>query len=95
MGDASTEVLLRTTKFCDDFRAATFGESHKSMAQANRQRYVKFKDDIHRTRPDFRPWDTEISSYPSDYLLGGDRGALSGPPITLMEVQEVIEKYVI
>lgn len=65
------------------------------MAQANRQRYVKFKDDIHRTRPDFRPWDTEISSYPSDYLLGGDRGALSGPPITLMEVQEVIEKYVI
>lgn len=93
-GDASTEVLLRTTRFCDDFRAATFGENCKYVAQANRERYAQFREDIHCTRPDFRPWNTDqVMKHPSHYLLGGDAGELSGPPITSTEVQRVIQRY--
>ena len=84
--------MLRVTKFCDDFRAATFGESRKSLVQENRQRYMRFKHAIHETRPDFRPFASHADYCRPDVSDG--EGRYASPPVDLTAVQKVIAELV-
>jgi vacuolar protein sorting-associated protein 1 len=83
--------MLRVTKFCDDFRAATFGESRKTLAQENQRRYKQFKHAIHETRPDFRPF-IGYEEYRNPALDGP--GGYTSPPVDLTAVQKVIAELV-
>jgi hypothetical protein len=86
--DPSTEFLLRVTKFCDDFRAATFGEGHKSLAQHNRRQYNELKHDIYWTCPDFRPFEDYTRN--RNLARDGDPAGYVGQPLDLTAVQKVI-----
>jgi hypothetical protein len=83
-GEATTQVFSLITKFCDDFRAAVFGERHKILVQTSRERYAQFKSDIYATRPNFRP-----------FVDRGESGNFAGAPISLADVQSVIARYAI
>jgi hypothetical protein len=85
--------MLRVTKFCDDFRAATFGDSRKTLVQENRQRYMEFKQAIHRTQPDFRPF-ANHTDYRDPGLADGAQGGCARPPVDLTAVQKVIAESV-
>lgn len=88
LGEPSTEVYLRITQFCEDFRAATFGEKHKSLVQANRRRYSEFKTEIFQTRPNFRPLVSDGRKHVSWSTDGGAPAV--GPSLDLEHVQIVI-----
>ncbi|KAG6830725.1 hypothetical protein H0H92_015004 [Tricholoma furcatifolium] len=82
IGDPATEVHLRITHFCEDFRASVFGEREKTLVQCNRARYDVFVQEIYSTRPNFAPYpydDRESQMVPP-----------SGPPIDLPEVKKAI-----
>ena len=89
--------MLRVTKFCDDFRAATFGESRKSLVQENRERYTRFKQAIQDTQPDFRPF-VNHEDYRDPRLLDGETSGFistsTRPPVDLTAVQKVIAESV-
>ncbi|KAG6830083.1 hypothetical protein H0H87_009296 [Tephrocybe sp. NHM501043] len=91
--DASTEVFLRITQFCQDFRSTVFGEQKRTLVQDNRRRYNLFKEDIYRSRPNFAPY---LNSHhylrPSD--PEADRFPASGPVIDLPQVKQAIALYV-
>jgi hypothetical protein len=88
--DPSTEFLLRITKFCADFHAAIFGEARKALVQHNRHQYDRFKNDIHKTCPDFRPFEDHTKYYnPGPFEVGPIERA--GPPLDLHDVQKVID----
>ncbi|KAJ7640281.1 P-loop containing nucleoside triphosphate hydrolase protein [Mycena polygramma] len=97
--EPAAEVLLRTSAFCQAFRAAVFGEKDKSVSQKNRHRYLGFKADIRSTTPDFRPF-AGYSNYPDPNIVDPEpkdagvstTGAcvLGTTPVDLIEVRRVI-----
>ena len=60
--DPSTEVMLRISNFCKDIKEAVFGKNHKSFVQLNKGHYLRFKNEIQMTTPDFRPVEDAASS---------------------------------
>ncbi|KAJ7279968.1 P-loop containing nucleoside triphosphate hydrolase protein [Mycena rebaudengoi] len=89
--EAAAEVILKTTKFCETFKAAVFGDDHRDMAQNNRRLYLEFKEKIRSTGPDFRPFERH-SSYVNPNIVDGDGIAITsvGEPLDLLAVRKVI-----
>ncbi|RDB19012.1 Interferon-induced GTP-binding protein Mx [Hypsizygus marmoreus] len=81
--DPSTEIFLLITKFCEDFRAATCGESRKSLVQGARRRFAQLKQEIFDTRPNFRPFPGDLEQFVS---IDGP-GNPPGTPIRLEDVK--------
>ena len=77
---------MRITAFCDDVRAATFGERHKILVQNNRKRYDVFKSEIYATRPNFWP------SSSVGWTLNSLDAFHDGPVIDFGNVEEVIAR---
>jgi vacuolar protein sorting-associated protein 1 len=91
--DPETEFLLRVTKFCEEFRAAVFGEARKELVQHNRQQYDQLKFDIYRTCPDFRPFE-DHTKYHNPAPLEEGPAEYAKPPLDLKDVQKVIDTSV-
>jgi hypothetical protein len=49
----STEIHLRISAFCQDFKDAVFGRTHRDFVQGNTQRYSHFSQDIFSTQPKY------------------------------------------
>jgi hypothetical protein len=92
--DPSTEIMIRVTTFCDDFRAATFGDSRKTLVQENRQRYMQFKQAILQTRPDFRPFHDYMKYSRPHFTNDEPKVQCVGPPLDLTAVEKVIAELV-
>ncbi len=60
--------MLRVTAFCQDITDAVSGDEYKHFVQANRASYLKFKDEIVATAPDFRPHNGDVSGQPSLFI---------------------------
>lgn len=58
--DSITEVLGWIAAFCNDLRNAVSGkEPDGTLIQRNRKSYADFMIQIHKTAPDFRPFDKD------------------------------------
>jgi hypothetical protein len=56
VGDATVEVLLRVTNFCQELHEIVAGYSvDKSFIRKNRETYMNFKKRIRWTTPEFKP----------------------------------------
>ncbi|KDR71864.1 hypothetical protein GALMADRAFT_253646 [Galerina marginata CBS 339.88] len=55
--EPSTAISLRISNFCQAIKDSVSGVKHKQFVQANKDRYLRFKDDIENTTPDFRPFE--------------------------------------
>lgn len=93
-GDPATEILNRTTAFCQDLQAIVFGTSEdKSFVHRNRAVYLKFVLAIRRTAPNFQPYE---SLYHYRMRHFGDEQEtveqLVMPPMDLYEVRRVIQE---
>jgi hypothetical protein len=89
--DPATEVARRVNEFCVDFSATIFSENRKRFVQANRERYMQFREDVLRTCPDFRP--NQHTSYRNMIgLSDGDppAGGYTGPSMGLTAIQMAI-----
>ncbi|TFK32040.1 P-loop containing nucleoside triphosphate hydrolase protein [Crucibulum laeve] len=93
--DPVTEILLRVNEFCSDFQKAVAGEKYKQLAQMNRARYARFKVDILKTSPDFRPF-VDHKEYHHPGLPNGKSAHMKSavPAKNLMDVKEVIAKSI-
>ncbi|KAJ7689053.1 P-loop containing nucleoside triphosphate hydrolase protein [Mycena rosella] len=95
--EPAAEVLLRTTAFCEAFKAGVFGKDHKTLSQANRRLYLQFKAEIRSTSPDFRPFeghsnyrDPNITdSEPRDVEISAVETGRNDP-LDLLDVRQVI-----
>ena len=55
-GDATVEVLLRVSNFCQELREIVCGfDNDKSFIRKNRETYKVFMKSIRRTTPEFKP----------------------------------------
>ncbi|KAJ6552047.1 P-loop containing nucleoside triphosphate hydrolase protein [Mycena vulgaris] len=95
--EPAAEVLLRTTAFCEAFRAGVFGSDHKTLSQSNRRLYLQFKAEIRSTSPDFRPFEGHSNhpnpnitdSEPPDVGVSAIQTARTDP-LDLLDVRQVI-----
>ena len=56
--EPSTEIIFRVNEFCRDVSEAIRGDrTDRRFIQRNRVRYLRYKNDIVMTTPDFRPFD--------------------------------------
>lgn len=84
-GEPASEILLRFTKFWNDFHDAVYAQNNKTLAQANRRCYAEFETAIRETRPNFKPYD-----YSGPVPTDDETSCM--PPLYLKDVREVIEK---
>ncbi|KAF9000117.1 P-loop containing nucleoside triphosphate hydrolase protein [Cyathus striatus] len=63
INEPSTEILLRITRFCDDFKNTASADRNKHVTQEHRHRYAQFQEDIRATTPDFRPYAGSTMAY--------------------------------
>ncbi|KAF8637496.1 hypothetical protein AX17_002781 [Amanita inopinata Kibby_2008] len=95
-GDANTELLLRVGEFSRAFRDAVFATEYKRLARQARERYLKYKTDILRTTPDFRPFEN-YKEYRRPELPSNDLDRLTTfntSPMDLEYVRQVIKNSV-
>jgi hypothetical protein len=58
--EPSTEIILRVNAFCRDVSEAVRGDRmDRRFIQMNKARYLRYKNDIMMTTPDFRPFEDE------------------------------------
>ncbi|KAF9482869.1 hypothetical protein BDN70DRAFT_874456 [Pholiota conissans] len=56
--EPSTEIIFRVNEFCRDVSEAIRGDrTDRRFIQRNRARYLRYKNEIVMTTPDFRPFD--------------------------------------
>ncbi|KAI5834866.1 hypothetical protein K523DRAFT_360272 [Schizophyllum commune Tattone D] len=90
--DVNTYIVIQITKFCETFGHAIMGEPsspHKDLVQTNRQHYLRFKEAIGRTRPDFRPFASKAEYRSPGFGVGEGTG-----PMDLADVREIIDKSI-
>ncbi|KAL1762150.1 P-loop containing nucleoside triphosphate hydrolase protein [Schizophyllum commune] len=90
--DINTYIVIQITKFCETFGHAIMGEPsspHKDLVQTNRQHYLRFKEAIGRTRPDFRPFASKAEYRNPGFGVGEGTG-----PMDLADVREIIDKSI-
>ncbi|KAL1676056.1 P-loop containing nucleoside triphosphate hydrolase protein, partial [Schizophyllum commune] len=90
--DVNTYIVIQITKFCETFGHAIMGEPsspHKDLVQTNRQHYLRFKEAIGRTRPDFRPFASKADHRSPGFGVGEGTG-----PMDLADVREIIDKSI-
>ncbi|KAF8970895.1 P-loop containing nucleoside triphosphate hydrolase protein [Flammula alnicola] len=85
--EPSTEIMLRMNAFCNDISYAIRGEKYRSFVQRNRARYLRFKEDIVMTTPDFRPFERE-----NDW--GPDLVVSRTEPRWLSDIRNVIKESI-
>ncbi|KAF8193681.1 P-loop containing nucleoside triphosphate hydrolase protein [Pholiota molesta] len=61
--EPSTEIILRVNAFCRDVSEAVRGDRmDRRFIQMNKARYLRYKNDIMMTTPDFRPFEDDETS---------------------------------
>jgi len=103
--NATTEVILLITRYCDQISNAVKGTEHKDLVHSSRGHYDRYKRCIQATCPDFRPF-VDGSVYSDPGLRESSGGGVENPyadasydyisdetePIDLSRVREVITR---
>jgi hypothetical protein len=85
--EPSTEIILRVNAFCRDVSEAVRGDRmDRRFIQMNKARYLRYKNDIMMTTPDFRPFEDDETSGSS---LVDTRTASR----SLSDVRRIIKQY--
>lgn len=94
-GDPATEILNRTTAFCQDLEAIVAGKSEeKSFVHRNRAVYLKFGIAIRGTAPNFQPYEN-LYHYRVKQPFEDEQETveqLTLPPMDLYGVRRVIQE---